>query len=203
MTAHRYVFCRSCQTETPQAYSGVDTTRRTATYWRCLRCSTVYLTYADVHDANGFARTAAARWLNGAGAGAAQDARGLDRDELVAVAELELWLAYLAWQPQSSLRFRAYATTRVDQRLTDWLRRERGRIQNWRTGQPQPGKAHATAFSLDADGNNPAADRLDEALGHGSSDLAEDRSPDLTGLLDRRDKRLLRAARKLGIRPPR
>lgn len=212
MKAQRLAFCRECGTETAQMYLCREPfdvghpfdVEHSATMWRCRGCTNVFLTYADVSDAQGFALLQAAKWLRGDGAGAAGDETGLDRAEVEAVAMMELLTAFRKWRPERGVRFRAYATGRVRLRLTDWLRRERGRAKSQHTGRPIPAKAHVGAVPLDASWDDDErgvalADRLEPSQRRGGSDDPADRVPVVVGVFARRDRDLLRAERKLGF----
>lgn len=194
MNARRLAYCRPCGAETPQAYVGSEHgTPRDVTYWRCTVCGHSLITYADVIDAQGFSAVMAQRWLKGAPS-------DVDREEVLAVAETVLWAAYLTWRPDSGVRFRAYATSLIPQRLTDWLRSDRGWSHNWRTGEALPGKAHVRSVSVDDDERGRAhSHRLDGVIAGSGGRHPEDRSAVLLGVLARRDSDVLRAERELGI----
>lgn len=220
MRARRVHHCRECGRETPQEYAGCERGDRETEFYRCVPCGLLLVTYADVLDAEGFAITIAARWISKQGTFVYEDVRSIEAEEVVAQARVELWAAYLAWSPTRGVRFRAYASTRVPQRLTDWIRQQNGRTTSWRDGAERPAKAHARAVSLDApvrpgerrgagaapgggavDHPEFVGDRLDATLGSGARDPAESRSPDLARVLERRGRGIAREERALGLCP--
>jgi len=208
--ARRVVLCRICERETPQSYVGSERGTepdRDTEFYRCTVCETVYITLADVTDAESLIAKIANDFL--ASSTDYGDVRSLEREEVLGETQKLLWEAYLEWDPTRCARFRAYAIGRVPLRLVSWVRRERG-FERRRGGKVGGGKAHATAVSLDAparadsdgDGASTLGLRLGEALGSRSGDLATHGSPSLARALARRDRGVDREVAALGLGPP-
>lgn len=209
MKARRFAYCRGCSTETAQAYVGVERgpNAKTTEFWECVACQQVLISYADVTDAEGLAIHLSSAFLKKTSPSNYDDVRSLERDDVLAQARAEMWVAYLAWDPARGVRFRAFAVFRVNARLISWLRQERGFRRDG--GKAGPGKLHADALSLDAtttdqdeDGQRSSlGSGLESALGQGDGDPATDRSPDLARALARRDSGVVEQERSMGIGP--
>lgn len=189
MQAKRLAFCRRCNGEAAQTFLEIE--RPGVELWRCC-CGSVLMSLADIPDADGFATAIAERWLR-----AEEIVTGeIDRDEVYAEARAALWLAFLKWDPARGLRFRSYASWKVGNLLTDWIRSQRGRTY----GDDHRGlKPHASAVSLDDDRDDDrGASRLDGLVAEVEGDAALCSSADLARALELRGRGRAREKRSLG-----
>lgn len=183
MRAKRLAFCRRCSGETAQTFLYIE--RPGVEMWRCV-CGASLMNLGDIPDADGFAIAAAEKWIRTEAIVIGE----IDRDEVYAEARCSLWVAWGKYDPTRGLRFRSYASWKVGNLLTDWLRNQRGRTY----GDDHRGlKPHANAISYDTPADAPegshvgvdrGAHRLDIAFPSGAGDPALDRSPDLARALE-------------------
>jgi hypothetical protein len=115
-----------------------------------------------------------------------------DREDLVA------YLAELAWElslDYDSRRgpFSTFASIRLRQRTTDWIRQRNGRTV-WKFKSHTYIRPRVDLVSLDG-----GVDRLDESLAARSGDPAADRAPDLGGVFSDGSRQADRHLRTLGL----
>lgn len=119
-----------------------NTVKPLVVYYRCARCCSRFLTYADVPDVEGLCLHLAERWLQARSLHDYGDVRSVDRSDLHSAMLVCAWELYLEWQAERGVPFRAYAAGLLVKRgAIEWDRQQRGR------SNPKP---LSVAFSLDA-----------------------------------------------------
>jgi hypothetical protein len=118
------------------------------------------------------------------------------------------WETSEKWDPARGGNFATHTYRLLRLRLVDWYRSELGRtkwtVDTYRRETGRQPKSYEREqprlFSLDA--HDSGGDRLDEPLGAGASDPADDRDSDLRGLLTRGDRQRAQDLDELGLEPP-
>lgn len=198
MRARRLAYCRRCGEETRQTFvaavqEGVET-------WRCSKGCGI-TTLGNVDDIEGFAEATVELWLDKVGFRGGDHVRGLERADAYAEALTAVWVAFTKWDYKRNPSFASFASWKVGNALTDWLRSQRGRTVKNGVRNPNALKPHAAALSLDAphrDGDTDLVDLLERAISEGSPHFEVHRSPDLTRALSGRDRAALREERGVG-----
>lgn len=194
-------YCRTCRVERRFRFAGwaadggENTVRPRAVLRTCSTCGRRVLALADVTDAESLVATVIDEWERAT----ARDVSSLDRGDLTGMLLERIWLLYLDWRPgygDGRITFRNYATGLLRRKLRGWVDGAAGGVRPHRNGHGRETlrypKAHSLAVSEsydviadDARGDDgrPIPGRLAFALGTVERDFADDRCPDLGGVL--------------------
>ena len=203
MRSRRLAYCRGCEKETAQKWVGAENGNRPQTlYFACEDCGLVLITYADLLDAEGLCISVLDRYVRTNGLRDYGDVRSVDRDEAVGELRVALWKAYTEWDPARCLRFRAYASQILSQRLIDFFRRRPS------AGGGDDPRLAAVTDSLDAlvgSRSDDDGDPVGSLVGSSEGDPSQGRTPDLARALSARGRRADRSEpsgdRTRGARP--
>ena len=119
-----------------------------------------------------------------------------DREELVAYLAETAWILSLSYDSRRG-PFSTFASIRLRQRTTDWMRQRRGRTV-WKFKDRTYIRPRVDLVSLNGDG-----DSLAESLAAIDRDLEDGGGPACSGLLADRDRTRARDLALLDLEPPR
>lgn len=154
----------------------------------------MFLTLADVNDAENLARQVLVEYMRKTPDWTPSPD---EQDDLAMRLYGEVWAAFLEWQPERCVRFRAYAVTVARNRLADERRSWIGGSSGNSTWLPKP---LAVAVSLDApvtiDGQERR--RLDTTVGAVAVDRDEHSLADFRRAVASRRREIAEEERRMG-----
>jgi DNA-directed RNA polymerase specialized sigma24 family protein len=123
-----------------------------------------------------------------------------EAEDLCAFLVSSAWEISLRFEPGRGVQFSRYARTRLRNKTTDWLRKERGRTKWTFSGGRVYERKLPSFVSFDTDISE--GDQLDATLGTRTGDPTSDRDPALARILDDGDRRKARDYELLGLEAP-